>query len=228
MNVKRSMNNINKEIVVFGASGHAKVVIDAIEKQNIYKIIGIIDKNLAKNSIFQKYPVLGSDNVIEQLHQKNKNLYGIIAIGDNALREKIYHNIISCCPNFKFATIIHPSAVLASHVRVGMGTVILALSGIGVDSVIGEHTIINTAAIVEHDCIIENFCSIAPRSVLAGNVTIKAHAFIGTGAAIIPGKEVGSRTIIGAAAVVTQSIPSDVVAVGVPAGVIKKVSGESK
>jgi acetyltransferase-like isoleucine patch superfamily enzyme len=55
-------------------------------------------------------------------------------------------------------------------------------------------------------------------------VMIRAGAYIGAGAMLLQGVEIGERAVIGAGAVVTGSIPADSIAVGVPARVVKKVT----
>lgn len=57
----------------------------------------------------------------------------------------------------------------------------------------------------------------------AAPVTIGDQCWIGAGAIIVPGVTIGDRTTIGAGAVVTKDIPSDCVAVGSPARVIKEL-----
>jgi UDP-2-acetamido-3-amino-2,3-dideoxy-glucuronate N-acetyltransferase len=52
---------------------------------------------------------------------------------------------------------------------------------------------------------------------------VKRCASIGSNATILPGVTIGERAIIGAGAVVTEDIPDDAIAVGVPAKVIRNV-----
>lgn len=54
-------------------------------------------------------------------------------------------------------------------------------------------------------------------------VQIGNNVYIGTGAYIMPGVKIGDNVVIGAASVVTKDIPSNSVAVGVPARVIKTI-----
>lgn len=58
----------------------------------------------------------------------------------------------------------------------------------------------------------------------SGAVTIEHGAYIGTGATILEGVTIGAKAIVGAGTVVIHSIPSGVVAVGVPARVVRKNS----
>jgi len=87
---------------------------------------------------------------------------------------------------------------------------------------IGDQCIINTRALVEHDCVVENGAEIGPGAVLCGRVRVGAHSWIGANATIRPSITIGANTIIGAGAVVVKDIPSGVLAVGVPAKVVRE------
>lgn len=58
---------------------------------------------------------------------------------------------------------------------------------------------------------------------LFGKIKIGDNVHIGTNAIIMPGVEIGNNCIIGCGAIVTRSIPSNSVAVGVPARVIESI-----
>lgn len=59
-------------------------------------------------------------------------------------------------------------------------------------------------------------------------IEIGDWAWLGAGVVVLKGGSVGARTTIGANAVVTRSIPSDVVAVGAPASPIRSVEGHDR
>jgi sugar O-acyltransferase (sialic acid O-acetyltransferase NeuD family) len=114
-------------------------------------------------------------------------------------------------------TVIDPTAVVDSTVRIGRGTVVLPGAVVQVDTTLGEHVIVNTCASVDHDCQIGNFVHLAPGVHLAGEVTVKIGSFVGIGAVAIQRIAVGAWTTVGAGAVVVRNLPDRVVAVGVPA-----------
>lgn len=85
---------------------------------------------------------------------------------------------------------------------------------IGEDTQIGPGSLITTT---DHDYYDENLeTKFMP-------VTIGKRVWIGANVTILPGVEIGDYSVIGAGAVVTESIPPRSVAVGVPARVIKQI-----
>jgi len=193
---------------LYGASGHAKVIIDILLANNI-KINGLYDddENIVK---LMNYPVLHHCKVSGPL---------IVSIGINQTRKNIASKL-----DVDFGQAIHPSAIISSSASIKEGTVIMQGSIIQSCAQIGKHCIINTAASVDHECIIENFVHISPHCTLCGNVHIGEGSWIGAGSTIIPGVKIGKWCVIGAGSVVTKDIPDGVLAVGNRCNIIKKIN----
>lgn len=195
-------------IYLYGAGGHAKVIIDILECCG-ETITGIFDDDPAKtiwNFANLKFP--GPFNFsLDKL---------ILSIGNNFTRKKISMQV-----GAKYCTAIHPSAVVSSYASIAEGSVVMGNALINADTIIGKHSIINSHASVDHDCVLKNFVHISPNATLCGNVFVGECSHIGTGATIIPGKKIGANTIIGAGAVVITDIPDNVTAVGNPPRIIK-------
>lgn len=138
----------------------------------------------------------------------------VLAIGSNAARRAL-----AAAARCRFATIVHPSAIVDATVVLGAGSVVFAGAVIQPDTAIGAHAIVNTAASIDHDCVLGAAVHVAPGSRLAGNVTLGDEVFLGIGAVVIPGITIGARTTVGAGAAVVGHLPAGVVAVGVPARV---------
>lgn len=174
-------------------------------------------------SVIGEVPLLGDRGCLEE-PEFLKSYEILIAIGETRLRRQLALLVLD--HGGRLARAIHPSAVIASDVFIGEGTVIMAGVVINTGSRIGRFVIVNTGATVDHDNAIEDGVHISPGCHLAGNVVCRADAFIGTGASIIPRTEIGMRAVIGAGAAVISDVPSDVLAVGCPA-VVKKLLGAS-
>ena len=115
-----------ENILIIGSSGHAKVIIDIVEKQNLYKIIGLLDKFKKLGEKTLNYNILGSEDDIPKL-MLEYNITGIIvAIGDNFVRSKVVSNVKTIAPNIKFVTAIHPNSSIGKNSNVGPGTVIMS------------------------------------------------------------------------------------------------------
>jgi sugar O-acyltransferase (sialic acid O-acetyltransferase NeuD family) len=142
--------------------------------------------------------------------------HAVLAIGDNRTRQR-FADPARC----RFATIVHPRAIVDPSVKLGPGTVVFAGAVIQPDTTLGAHVIVNTGASIDHDCWLDDFVHIAPGVRLAGNVSLDTGAFLGIGSVAIPGARVGEWTTVGAGAAVIQDVPADVVAAGVPARVLR-------
>jgi sugar O-acyltransferase (sialic acid O-acetyltransferase NeuD family) len=206
------------KILIYGASGHGKVIIDIVEREGRYKIVGLIDDNPSvQGQDFCGYPVLGGFNLLEEGAFRDCRL--VLAVGDNLARKSLWERIRPL--GYRLASAIHPSAQIGRDVSLGLGTVVMAATAINSGSRIGENAIINTGATVDHDCVIEDYVHISPGAHLAGNVHVGELSHIGIGVSVIQGIRIGRGVIIGAGAVVIEDIPDHVTAVGVPARVTK-------
>ncbi|MFW9332934.1 acetyltransferase [Paenibacillus polymyxa] len=203
--------------IVFGAGGHAKVIVDILRTSG-EEIIGVLDDH-CKEETWNGLPLLGGCNQIDQLASLHPEARFLVAIGDNTTRLKMVSQFKAA--GVKFGTVIHPSAVVSPSSFIGEGSVIMPNSVINADAYVGEHVIVNTAATVDHDCRIEDFAHISPGVHMAGGVQIERGAHIGIGANLIPGIRVGCNTLVGAGSCVIRHLPDNVTAVGCPAKVIK-------
>jgi len=200
-------------VIVLGGGGHAKVVVSSLLALGI-KIEAIVDdkENKWGKNIFN-IPITGQHDAGDLKDRK-----AVIAIGDNQTRKRLA--IGTSVAGWK--KVIHPHAYVHPSVSIGEGTVVFAGAVIQPDAVIGRHCIINTGAVIDHDCVIGDFAHVGPGARLAGGVTAGEGAFLGIGTVAIVGVSIGKWSIVGAGGVVTENIPDNVIAVGVPAKVIKK------
>jgi sugar O-acyltransferase (sialic acid O-acetyltransferase NeuD family) len=209
-------NAMSHKLLIYGASGHAKVIIDIVEQQGVYQIVGLLDDTPERQGQeFFGYCVLGGQEILD----KHRHCAILVAIGDNHARKRVQEHVKAL--GYELVVAIHPSACLARDVSIGPGTVIMAQVAINSGTVIGEGVIVNTGATIDHDCRIGDFAHISPGGHLAGNVTVGALTQVGIGVSVIPGVRIGENTVIGAGAAVVTDIPDGIVAVGVPAKVIK-------
>jgi len=197
------------DILLYGAGGHGKVVLDAISRLGLRAVIADDDMD-KKSRNLMGIPIITMDNVN---HDDMKTVH--VAIGDNDTREMVVQKLLNS--GWVLETVIHPLAVISEHSEIKRGTFLAASVIVGPDTEIGQCTIVNHGAVIDHDCIIGDFCHIAPNSTLGGAVVIGDSVLIGSGAVILPGVCVGDGAIVGAGAVVTCDIESGKVVVGIPA-----------
>jgi sugar O-acyltransferase (sialic acid O-acetyltransferase NeuD family) len=214
------------QIAIYGAGGFARTVawhVRACNRQKQkYEIVCLIsDVPNEHGKIIHEIPVLSLDEAYERYPLARV----VRAIGNPKASEGIMDK--AAAKGFDFETIIHPNVEMSEYVEIGIGTVILAGSIISTNINIGKHVQINLDCTIGHDAIIEDFSTIAPGVHISGWVHLGKRVRIGTGAVVIDGSPeerltIGDDVTIGAGACVTQSIPSGLTVVGVPAKPINR------
>jgi sugar O-acyltransferase (sialic acid O-acetyltransferase NeuD family) len=208
-------------IVIIGSSGHAKVVIDIVQQQGKYKIVGLLDRFRDIGEQTLDCPVLGKEEDLPALIKLHSLKGAIVAIGDNFVRSTVTAAVRKICPQLPFVCAIHPRASIAQDVSMGEGTVVMTGAAINPSAAVGRGCIVNTNSSLDHDSSLEDFASIAPGATLGGNCHIGAHTAIGIGAVLLQGIHIGEHAVIGAHSLVTKPIGSFVVAYGTPAKTIR-------
>lgn len=211
--------SVIEKVVIVGAGGHGKVVADILAlSRKREAVFGFIDDNTALwGENIAGVPVLGSLSRLKLICRQHTGLSVIVAIGNNSARQKLVTELKGY--GIKYTNSIHPRAVIAGDVKMGVGVMVMAGAVINPGAIIGDHSIINTGATIDHDCILEDFVHISPGVNLAGKVKVDERAHVGIGAAVLPGRRIGCGSTVGAGSVVVQDIPAEVVAKGVPARV---------
>lgn len=193
-------------MVLYGASGHAKVVIDILEANGI-QIEYIVDDNPEISELFG-YEVRRNTGIYDE---------AIVAIGSYEIRRKIVETI----DVGKYLTAIHPSAIVSPRAVVGRGTVVMQGAIIQSSACIGAHCIVNSGASVGHDCQVADFAHVAPHATLAGNVHVGEGSWIGAGTVVKQGIKIGANSMVGIGSVVVKDIPDNVVAYGNPCRIVR-------
>lgn len=199
-----------EKINVYGASGHAKVIIDILNSRPDVQLGGLFDDNEDLDFLLD-HPIVSPRNIREL-----EKYPLLIAIGDNRIRKMIDHTYGNNVSRY----VAHSSAIISSSASIAEGTVIHPKAVVNSSATIGRHAIINSGAIVEHDCEVENFAHISPGAVLAGNVKVGQGTHIGAGAVVIPGIKIGKWCTIGAGSVIIRDVPDYAKVVGNPGRVL--------
>lgn len=201
-------------IVILGAGGHGKVVLDVIQQEGRYEPVAFLDADPARaGQTLADLPILGSVNLLPKL--RKQDIRGaIVAIGDNRVRRSYAQLVLQA--GLELVNAIHPASSVSPTAQVGRNVLLAAGCVLSTEAVIGDSVIINTGALVDHECVVEEGCHICPGAILAGRVRIGAGAFIGMGAKVLPCLSVGEGATIGAGAVVLSDVPPGVTVVGVP------------
>lgn len=206
-----------EKIILIGAGGHCKVVIDAVLLNKQFKIAGITDSSKKKGErILGLFPIIGGDEQLIDCFKKGiKNCFITVgSTGNPVSRVKIFEKIERI--GYHSPNIIHPRAIVSKFTKMGDGNFIAAGAVINPGTVIGSHCIINTGSRIDHDCIIGDFVHIAPGSSLSGRVTVGNCSHIGTGSSVIQCVNIGKNTVIGCGSNVINDIGDNKKAFGNP------------
>lgn len=203
-------------VLVLGAGGHAKVVIDALQAAGA-DILGAVDADPTtdgKNIL--GVDILGTDAVaLDHSPDAVSLVNGVGSTTASSPRQDLYRRFVDA--GYAFATVIHPSAVIGGEVEKADAVQIMAGAVIQPGCRIGANAIINTRASIDHDCVIGDHVHIAPGVVLGGGIAVGSGSHIGAGSCIIQNVHIGENVLIAVGAAVVTDIWDGARIAGVPA-----------
>lgn len=209
-----------KRVLILGAGGHGRVVLDILLQAGRHDVVGFLDNNpaiIARR--VDGIPVYGTIDELESLVTELGIDGLIVAIGDNGTRRGLARRIDSA--GLELINAIHPSATLATTVTLGRNVVICAGAVVCDHCQVGSSVILNTGCIVDYQTMIGEGSHICPGVRIAGRVKVEPGVFVGVGATVVPNVTLGCECIVGAGAVVIEDVPSLCTVVGVPARPVK-------
>lgn len=211
-------------IVLVGAGGHARVVLDIL-RYLPHEVLGVVDDDPIKTgTTVGGIPVLGTSGALPWILREGLATGAIVAIGHNKSRSAKAQECEAL--GFELLPAVHPTAAIGIRVTVGEGSVIMAGAVVNCDTFIGSNVVINTGATIDHDGLISDGCHISPGAHIAGNVHLDDLVHIGLGASVVPNVRIGAASVVGAGAVVLGDVPSGEVWAGNPAKRLRRI-GES-
>jgi len=189
------------DIVLIGGGGHCKSVIDVIEQQGEYKVVGIVDQPELLGQEILGYKVVGNDRELADMAKQYDN--AIIAlghIGNPNRRIELFNLAIEA--GFNMPTIISPRAYISIHSKIGKGSIVMHDALINANTTIGENCIVNSKALIEHDCIVESHCHISTQATINGGVAVGERSFVGSNTTTKQGIVIEKGSFIKAGSVV--------------------------
>ena len=185
-----------RNLFIVGAGGFGREAVWTVERINaasqqpVWNVIGFADDDPAKASgNFEGYPLLGS---VEKASKDHPGASVFIAIGDNAVRRKVYRQL----RGHDFPALIDPSAQVSPTTEFKHGTFIACEAVVSVGTEIGKFVIINARAGVGHDSAVGDFANIAPGVSLSGHTVIGEDVMMGTNSCTAPGMTVGDGATV--------------------------------
>lgn len=207
---------MRRRLVVVGGGGHGREIVDIVEaidqRSPTFDLLGIVDDRGDVDGLLGRRGLvwLGATEVLPGVAAGY-----VLGVGSSDGRRKL--DAWATTAGLEPETVIHPTAVLGSDLRIGPGFVAAAHAQVTTNVSIGRHVHLNISATVSHDCVLDDYVTLSPGCHVSGNVRLGAGVTLGVGAVVRQGVSIGEDTFVGAGAVVTQDLPSGVTAVGVPA-----------
>lgn len=204
-------------IIIGGSTGFLEVkgIIDDInEKNNTYRIIGILDDNIdIQEKIIQDVKVIGRTKEAKLYHDV-KFVFAIGSLGTQKIRDKILQSTGLNADQFE--TLIHPTAIINKSSKIGHGCIIHPRIVLGNDITIGNFVVIAVGSTVGPYVVVEDYAMITSHVLVLTGARIGYSSFIGSMTCVIEGAEVGSYARVGVASVVSKNIPAEILAIGNP------------
>ncbi|RVT92183.1 hexapeptide transferase [Rhodovarius crocodyli] len=200
-------------LVLIGAGGHAKVLIELWRALGTLELVGCLSDAEGPAGVLG-VPVLGGTELLEVLRNEGV-AHACVAVGDNGTRERLGAQATAL--GFALPAAIHPAALVSPSARIGAGAQVLARALVAADARVEGLALLNHGAILDHDAVLGAAAHAAPGSSLAGGVRVGARALIGVGAQVKPGVSIGADAVVGVGAAVIADVPPGATVTGVPA-----------
>ena len=213
-------------IVIVGAGRHGRELesyfADAGQQETL---LGYIDETKPAG-VFGTSRILGGFEAAQPLLAGHQRVYYITAVGDNRVRQRLA--ALADAAGLTPWTLRHPSAQVGLECTIDVGNCLAPGTVLTRAIRLGRHCIVNVGATISHDCQIADFVNINPGVTICGDVAIEEGCYIGAGATVIDKVSIGAWTTVGAGAVVVEPLPGGVLALGVPARAVQRLTPEPR
>jgi len=199
------MNNMNRQLILIGAGGHARACIDVIETEKKYTIAGLVGRAEEVDAKIFAYKVLGTDSSLFMLAGEfNYAFIGVGQLKTPKIRIHLFEQGLAA--GFLFPTIISPQAYVSPHAKIGEGTIVMHGAIVNAGASVGKNCIINSNALIEHDSIIGDNTHISTGAIVNGGAEVGSGSFVGSRSVISNCVSIGRNSIIGLGAEVKLSL----------------------
>ena len=214
-----------RDLVILGASGNAREIIDLVRAINAggshWRVAAILDDDRHRwGQVLDGVRVAGPLEAADAFG----DAAFVLAVG-SPTTYRLRPSLIGCLPaDTAFATLVHPSAAVASNAAVGPGSVLFANTTVGVDAVVGAHVLVLANTVVSHDVVVGDCAGIASGVTITGGGRLGATCYIGAASSIAPGVSIGEEALVGMGSVVLRDVPPGVTVVGNPARILDQMA----
>jgi len=214
-----------KNLVILGGSGIGMIAASIANELGYYKVLGFLNDVLPIGTLIGKFstiPVIGSTNDLVKYLEDEDTLVFIAYVGMQS-EKQVFEKIESLnIPPPKFATLIHPSAIIPKgFCKIGNGVLMAPLTQLSPDTIVEDNCILLPNSFLGHDSTLKKFSHIATNAVIGANVVVGRACHIGSNATIREKITIGDFSLVGAGAVVLHDVPDNAIVVGNPAKLLR-------
>ena len=210
-------------LVVIGAGGLGREVAETVKTLNAHRptwdLLGFFDDDpTLEGKTVVGLPVLGP--VSAAVTSTVKVVVALASPGDLFVRKRIASRLQLASD--RYATVVHPGAMLAASTELGPGSIVLAGAVATAEVRTGAHVVVMPHVVLTHDDRLGDYVTLAAGACLAGVVVAEDGVYVGCRAVVRERRTVGAWSLIGMGAVVTTDVPSGEVWAGCPARFMRK------
>lgn len=208
-----------KTLLIVGAGGLGREtyqwVLDQEKAEKRWDDIGFLDDNL---HALDNYKISAKIVGTVKDYEPKAGEEVICAIGDAEVIADIYPVLLD--KGAVFATVIHPTALLADTCEIGKGVIVGPYAIISTDAKIADFSVVNSYVSVGHDVSVGKGCVISGFSDLMGFSALEEGVFLGSGARLLPSVRVAANARVGAGSIVLKNVKANTTVFGNPAKII--------
>lgn len=215
-----------KKLLILGGRGIGMIAASVAQDLGYFKVLGFLNDVVPIGEtvgVYKKHKVIGTSKDVEK-YLKDKDVYFFIGYIGMQSEKEVFEKITNLnIPRERFATLIHPSAIIPKgYCKIGYGVLISPLSQLSPDTTIEDNCILLPNSFLGHDSTMKRFSHITANAVVGGNVTLGRGAHVGTNATIRENVTIGDFAIIGSGTVVLNDVPANSIFVGNPAKLLRQ------
>jgi sugar O-acyltransferase (sialic acid O-acetyltransferase NeuD family) len=205
-----------KRLLIVGAGNFGREVLDwalaVPPDRRDWEVGGFLDsRKEILDGFGVSYPILGDPDT----YPFGDNHCFICAIGDPKTKLDYCRRLDS--RGAKFATLIHPTAIIGTGCRWGKGCLLCPGAIITNHVTLGDFVTLNLYATVGHDAVLGDGCTLSGHADVTGWAILGEGVFLGSHASVLPKARVADGTIVGAGSTVLKRTEPHTTVVGVPA-----------
>ncbi|MFD3937569.1 NeuD/PglB/VioB family sugar acetyltransferase [Streptomyces sp. NPDC058611] len=224
---------VTEDLLIVGAGGFARETAQAVRdvadadlaygSAPRWRLLGHLDDDPALDGAeVDGVPVLGGCDRVHELRSARV----VVCVGsprDYAVRARLVRRL--GLPVNRYATVVHPTAVVSRSSVLGAGSVLLAHSVLTAGVRVGSHVAVMPQVVLTHDDAVGDFATLASGVRLGGGVRVGRGAYVGAGALVREYTTVGAWSLTGMGSTVLADVPPGEVWAGSPARRLRGAGG---